>query len=435
MPSKTNVMLISYYWPPAGGGGVQRWLKMSKYLISSEIKLTVFTPEISDSTILDESLIKEVNKNIEVIRTPIWEPYEIYKKFTGKKKDEKVYYGFDGKNSLTQKLSIFIRGNFFIPDARKFWIRPSINFLKDYLKEKKIDVIISTGPPHSMHLIAKGIKEHQPSIKWIADFRDPWTKIVFYEQLMLTNWADNKHRMLEKKILQSADKIVTVSPDWVNEFKKISGRDDIELITNGFDFADFSNTGNQSENQFSIAHIGLMNADRNPVTLWKVLEDKCKNDASFKADLKINLIGQVDNVISNSIQNHNLEKKCEKFDFIPHNEVVKEMMKSQVLLLPINKTSNSKGILPGKLYEYMGAKRPILCVGPKEADSYKIIQETNAGYCVDYNDYEATKKAVSEMYHAYKENNLTVNSKNIDQYSREALAKKYADLIFRVVQE
>lgn len=436
--NKRNVLLIAYYWPPAGGGGVHRWLKMSKYLVSNEIKLTVFTPDICDSTVLDESLTKEVNKYIKVVRVPIWEPYDLYKKFTGKKKGDKVYSGFiqeGGKSSFTQKLSVFIRGNFFIPDARKYWIKPSVKFLSKYLKENDIDVVISTGPPHSMHLIANGVKEKHPQIKWIADFRDPWTKIDFYEQLQLSKWADNKHKKLEKKVLKNADKIVTVSTSWKKDFENISQRNDVELIHNGFDKEDFLNNNNLIDSQFTIAHIGSMNPDRNPKMLWKVLNDLCSKDNIFKQDLDIKLIGQVDYSILYDIKKYNLDGNTKKIDFIPHNEVVKEMMKSQVLLLPINKTSNSKGILPGKLYEYMGAKRPILCVGPKEADSYKIIQETNAGYCVDYDDYEATKKAVNEMYHAFKENNLTVNSKNIDQYSREALAKKYADLIFRVVQE
>lgn len=236
-------------------------------------------------------------------------------------------------------------------------------------------------------------------------------------------------------MLNKADEVVTVSPSWVEDFKEMSNREDIKLITNGYDHFDFIEPDIKLDKNFSIAHIGSMNADRNPETLWKVLSELCKNDATFKNDLSINLIGQVDYAISSSLQKLNLNENCEKIDFIPHKKVVKKMMQSQVLLLPINKTSNSMGILPGKLYEYMGAKRPILCIGSKEADSFTIINNANAGFCVDYNNYENTKKAVLTMYCDFKKNNLKVESTGIEQYSRKNLAAKYADLIAQLIEK
>lgn len=438
MLPKIKILLISYYWPPAGGGGVQRWLKMSKFIADNNVNLTVYTPNISNSTLLDKSLNEEIDKRIKVIHTNIWEPYDIYKIFTNKKKNESVYSGFineSKKPSLTQKISVFIRGNFFIPDARMFWIKPSIAFLKNYLKNNPTDVIISTGPPHSMHMIAEGIKSFDSKIKWIADFRDPWTKIDFYDKLKLTKWGDNKHKKLEKNILSKADKIVTVSNSWLKDFEKLSNRTDIQLITNGYDHLDFINNRVDLDSSFSIAHIGSMNADRNPETLWSVLAELCESDIDFKNCLKIKLIGQVDFAITSSIQKYNLNDNCEKINFLPHKKVIDKMLSSQILLLPINRTSNSMGILPGKLYEYMGAKRPILCIGPKEADSHQIISNTNAGYCVDYDDFTNTKKYILEMYIKYKEGNLSIESHDIEKYSRKSLADKYIELIYKVLDE
>nr|MBA2408145.1 glycosyl transferase family 1 [Chitinophagales bacterium] len=208
-----KVLIITYYWPPSGGAGVQRWLKMSKYLPEYGWEPIIYTPENAAYPIIDHSLEKDVLPGMKILRLPIWEPYDIYKRFVGRKKEEAVYSGFLSENkpkSFTEKISIWIRGNFFIPDARCFWIRPSIQFLTQELKKNPVDAIISTGTPHSMHLIGKGIKENL-NIPWLADFRDPWTTIDFYGQLMLTRWADAKHHRLEKDVLKTADKVTTVS--------------------------------------------------------------------------------------------------------------------------------------------------------------------------------------------------------------------------------
>lgn len=431
-----NLLLIAYYWPPAGGGGVQRWLKMSKYLHQFGWKLTVVTPHKTDGTITDNSLVKEVNPQIEEVRTPIWEPYGLFKKFTGKKKDAKVYSGFIDENkkpSLTKKISVFIRGNFFIPDARMFWKNTAIKHIEQYLKNNTADAIISTGPPHTTHLIAMAIaKKHK--MPWITDFRDPWTNIDFYEQLNLSTWADNRHKRLEKKVLLKANKIVTVSWDWAKDFERISKRKDIEVITNGYDHQDFEQTTTPKlDTTFSITHIGSMNADRNPFVLWKALSEICKENETFKADLAIQLIGNVDISIINSIEENHLKKQLHKLDFMPHDQVIRKMQSSQILLLPINDTPNAKGVLPGKLYEYMGAKRPILAIGPKICDAQKIISESKAGKFFEYSDFTEVKQQIIAWYKEFKQENLHINAENTKKYQRKALAKQYCQLLDKLV--
>ncbi|HZV44618.1 MAG TPA: glycosyltransferase, partial [Saprospiraceae bacterium] len=260
-------LLITYYWPPAGGAGVMRWAKMTKYIAAYGWQPVIYTPSNGETGMHDESLLKEIPPDLEIIKTPIWEPYELYKAFLGRSKKDKVYSGFINekkKPSLAQRISVFIRGNFFIPDARMFWIKPSIQYLKEYLQTNPVDAIVSTGPPHSMHLIAEQIHKIT-GIPWIADFRDPWTNIDFYRDLQLTSMADKKHHRLELKVLKNASRIVTVTWRSRDEFKALCGRDDIEVVPNGFDEADFPRIGSsQLDQDFTFVHVGSMNKDRNP---------------------------------------------------------------------------------------------------------------------------------------------------------------------------
>lgn len=423
-----RVLIISYYWPPAGGGGVQRWLKMTKYLPEFGWTPIIYTPSNGESPVEDQSLLKEVHPQVEVIQSPIWEPYGFYKKFTGKKKSEKVYSGFinDKKESFTQKLSVFIRGNFFIPDARKFWIKPGAKFLSDYLSKNKVDAIISTGPPHTTHLIANAVAKKN-NIPWIADFRDPWTNIDFYDQLRLTSWADKKHRRLEQLVLKDATKIITVSQHWSEDFKKLSNRE-VEVIRNGFDHADFGQNTHQLDNKFSICHIGSMNKDRNPDTLWKVLANKIK-DQTFADKLVIKLIGQVDHSILQSIEQHGLTPYLQNIAFMPHADAITELEKSQVLLLPINDTPNSLGVVPGKIYEYLGARRPVIGIGPLQGDSAAILADSGAGKMFDYSDETSMTTYVDDLFNQYLTGNLSVAEGEIMKYSRKNMAKKYSELL------
>ncbi len=428
-----RLLIITYYWPPAGGGGVQRWLKHSKYLREAGWEPVIFTAEDAHYPVIDNSLQKELPDDLEVIKAPIWEPYELYKKFTGRKKRERVYSGFINENkkaSFSQKLSVFIRGNFFIPDARCFWINPASRALINYLKEHPVKAMVSTGPPHTTHLIAEKVKKRYPNIKWVADFRDPWTQIDFYDQLNLTNWADRKHKRLEKKVLKKADKIVTVSWSWGKDFERLSRRNDIEIITNGYDEADFSNSENiDLDESFSIFHAGSMNKDRNVPVLWKALEALTEEVPEIKKYLKIVLVGQVDFSVLHSINEFGLEDYLDKRDFVPHSQVVQWLQSAQLLLLPINNTPNVAGVLPGKLYEYLGAKRPIICICPDFCDAKRIMEETQAGVTANYEDVEGLKAYLKGAFEEFKQKKLGVQAQKITQFSRRKLAERYGALL------
>lgn len=426
-----RVLIITYYWPPSGGGGVQRWLKFVKYLREFGWEPVVYTPENPEAPAIDYSLKADIPDNLTVIKIKIWEPYSFYKKITGLNPDNKIKTGFlteKKKPSLTENISVWIRGNFFIPDARKFWIKPSVRFLSKYLTENPVNAIISTGPPHSMHMIALGIKQNL-GIPWLADFRDPWTNIDFYDQLKLSRFADMKHRRLEKKVLTSADKIITVSWNWTKDFEKL-GAKNIEVITNGFDPDDFTFLQDENDNQknFEICHIGSMNKDRNPFKLWEALKELCDTLDGFAERLKITFIGQTDISVKESLKENKLLNYTVFEEYKPHKEVLKIAKNATVLLLALNDTPNVEGIIPGKLFEYLALQRPVLCIGSTTGDSAKIIRETNSGVVVGF---DRKKDIINFFRDMYKRPGVLreTNRIKIEKYSRKELTAKITQIL------
>ncbi len=431
-----KVLVITYYWPPSGGAGVQRWLKFVKYLRNFGWEPVVYTPENPEAPAVDESLLKDVPQNLTVLKTKIWEPYSVYKKFAGIKSGDKIKTGFlseKKKPSLIEKLSIRIRGNFFIPDARKFWIKPSIKYLTKYLNENPVDAIVSTGPPHSMHMIALGLKK-KLNIPWLADFRDPWTNIDFYDQLKLSAKADKKHHDLEKKVLEEADIITVISETMATDFEACVKRE-YSVITNGFDEDDHMSAGDvKKDSKFSLVYIGSMNKARNPVSLWKALDEILSADYDFKNDFEMKLIGQIDFSVKNDIEKYGIEKFVTYKEYIGHDEIIRIQMQAGLLLLVINKTPNAKMVVTGKLFEYMASGTPILCIGPEDGDAAKIIRETKSGFVSGFENVEKLKNDILICYTRFKSGMLEAEKENIDKYSRKNLTKKISVLLDSLIK-
>lgn len=425
-----KVLVISYYWPPAGGSGVQRALKFVKYLPQMGWKPIVYTTSNGENPEIDLSLLKDVSSDLITLRKSIVEPYTFYKLLTGKSLKEKINPNFftQKKSGLKDKLSIWIRSNFFIPDARMWWIKPSISYLEKYIKENEIDAIISSGPPHSMHLIALGLKK-KLNIPWIADFRDPWTNIDFYKNLTLTSWADKKHHRLEKEVLTTADCVVSVSKTWAEELEVIGGRK-VEVINNGFDPDDFEIEGNlKLDEKFSIVHLGMFSKGRNHEVLWKALAQLSNELQGFKDDLLLNFYGKYDVSGIEYMKKYSLENQTNFYEYIPHSEIVKVQFSSRVLYLSVNDTPNLKGIVPGKVFEYLAAKRPILCIGPDYGDTAEILRNTGVGLVSGFNDLETLKANISKLYYDYKNGLDKVEGVKIDGYSRKTQTSQLANLL------
>jgi len=422
-----KVLIITYYWPPAGGPGVQRWLNFVKHLPQQHIQPIVYIPSNPSYPIVDPKIKDELPKGIEIISQPIVEPYSWAKKIN-KKATTTISKGIipePEKQHWKQQLLLWIRGNFFIPDARKFWIKPSVKFLAYYIEKNNIDTIITTGPPHSVHLIGLHLKKTK-KVTWLADFRDPWTTIGYHQKLKLTSWAKKKHLKLEKLVLKQADRLIVTSWGTQNEFKTKTNTA-INVITNGFEAQKLPTTC--LDNYFTLSHIGSLLSERNPINLWKALSELITESAVFAKDFKLNLAGVVSQTIVDAVKTHGLSKHLNLLGYISHHEALLLQQKSQVLLLIEINSEFTKAIIPGKIFEYLQSKRPILGIGPEGADFKKIIKQTHAGSCYCYHEKEAIKTQILHYYDLYKKNNLTVNSIDIEQYSREALTQKLALLI------
>ena len=423
MHSKTKkVLIVSYYWPPAGGPGVQRWLKFVKYLPDFEYEPHVYIPENPTYPIVDEKLTKEVSEKAIIIKQKIKEPYR-WAAFLSNTTTKKISSGIipsKRKQSLVAKLLLWIRGNLFIPDARVLWVKPSVSFLKEYLQKHQIDTIITTGPPHSLHLIGLQLKK-ELSINWIADFRDPWTTIGYHKELMLSEKAERKHKALEKDVLQTADKIIVTSPTTKTEFAALTSKP-IEVITNGYDVENVEKT--PLDAKFTLAHIGSFLSDRNPRILWKALKELIKENPDFANDFQLKLIGKVSQEIVDTIQEFTLSNYVLNLGYLSHKEAIQHQRASQVLLLIEIDDETTRCIIPGKLFEYMVSDRPIIAIGPKGSDFENIIKETNTGSFFTYEDKVELKEIIFTHYQSFKQNDLKVSPVGLQQYSRKTLTEK-----------
>lgn len=422
-----KALIITYYWPPAGGPGVQRWLKFVKYLRHFNIEPVVYAPENPHYPILDHGFEKEIPEGITVIKTPIKEPYKIASIFS-KKKTQQISSGIIATKNQTalEKLLLWVRGNLFIPDARKLWVKPSVAFLDQYLKKEAITTIITTGPPHSLHLIGLQLKKRKPSLQWLADFRDPWTSIGYHKDLKLTSSAAKRHQYLEQKVLQSADAIIVTSPSTKDEFS-VRTHKPIQVITNGFDYDVLAEE--KLDKKFTLSHIGSLLSERNPIFLWEVLSEMLHKEPGFAKDFRLQLAGTVSEEVLEFLQMYGLDQNLRLLGYVSHEEALQLQRKSQVLLLIEINRPETKAILPGKIFEYLAALRPIVAIGPQGSDIAEILKQTSSGSFFDYTQKQALHDALTAAYHSYKTDMLKVNSKAIDVFHRKNLTAQLAQLI------
>ena len=425
--SDKKILIVSYYWPPAGGPGVQRWLKFTQYLPDFGFEPYVYVPENPSYPIIDKSLEKEVSPKVKVIKQPIWEPYKIAEKITKKNKDFKAgQFETQKKKGFLSNISIFIRGNFFIPDARKFWVRPSVKFLNNYLKTNKIDILVTTAPPHSMLLIGLELKKLNPDLKWIADFRDPWTQISYYSELKLTRFADHRHKKMEKEVLQDADLVVSTSFTDKENFEKL-GAKNVVCITNGFD-SEIQLQRIDTE-KFTLSYIGMLETLRNPKNLWTVLNELLIKSKEFAKSFQIKFAGKIaDSILEDfkisPLQNHLLNK-----GYLSHQQSLEEMKQSDILLITNFPQEKSRGIIPGKLFEYLASGRTILSIGTENSDVEKVLQQTQAGGHFSYSDKDEIKNFILDEFEKWKNRSQPLVSAQIQQFHRRELTQKLAEEI------
>ena len=441
-----RLLIITYYWPPTGGSGVQRWVKFSKYLPEFGWQPVVYTPENPEQLARDESLLNDIPACAEVIKTHITEPYELYRRLTGGKAGQEVNPVNAQRKTWKQRLSLRIRGNCFIPDPRVGWVRPSVRFLKKYLQEHPVDAVVTTGPPQSVHLIGLRLKK-EFGLRWIADFRDPWTEMFYYKHLGLSAAADRRHRRLEQAVLDSADKIISVSPPVAADFQAKT-KTPVVLITNGFDESDFraersgsgsapaepftragsgvseaqpdSGAGAAAGPLFRLVHTGLFAADGNPLKLWDALAERCEADPDFRARLQIRLAGKVDAAITDAIRARGLGDNLVELGYLPHDETVREQRAADILLLPLRREPEYAKVLPGKIFEYLAARRPVLGIGQEDGAAASVLRDAAAGEMFDW-DKKEELLAFLDAEHP--------QTAGIEKYTRRALTERLAEVL------
>lgn len=424
MPKK--VLIITYYWPPAGGPGVQRWVKFIKYLPQFDIEPIVLIPDNPSYPILDDSLITEIDPKLRIYKSKIKEPYKVANLFS--KSTKTLSSGIikpNEKLTLIERILLFIRGNFFIPDARISWGTSALHKAEELIEKFNIQTVITTGPPHSVHLIGEKLKRNQ-KIHWISDFRDPWTTIGYHKKLNLLPFAKKRHQKLESLVLNSSDQLIVTSSATQKEFA-LKTTKPITVITNGYDYQyDYSI---RKSDQFLISHIGSLLSDRNPHFLWKVLQELVDENEIFASKLKIDLYGVVAESVIESIKAFKLKQFVNLKGYVFHDDAIRAQQASQLLLLIESNTDEASVIIPGKLFEYIASRTPIIAIGPIKSDIKKIISDTNSGDYFNYLD-ENTLKATLKMYFKYfQDSEINSKTKNFESYSRYELTSKLSNLL------
>jgi glycosyltransferase involved in cell wall biosynthesis len=422
-----KVLIITYYWPPAGGSGVQRWLKFSKYLPKYNWQPIIYTPENPYFEVKDQALLNDISTETKIWKSPIWEPYALKDKLFGKGSESQSAGVITNKKSLKNKVLNWVRGNVFIPDPKIYWVKPSVKVLLKKILEEDIHHIITTGPPHSMHLIGLGLKKAMPNLKWIADFRDPWSELDLLNEFQLNNSSMKKHKDLEKEVFQIADVTLTVSETWVKDFKRLGGNR-VELITNGYDADDFD-LKPKTNDKFIIGHYGLLNHLRNPKNLWKSLNSLCEENTVFNGRLEIHLSGNIDAEVITEIESYScLKGKVKQLGYLSHAQVLEQYNQADVLLLLLFNSKSGIGNYPGKIFEYFAAKKTILAFGPISSDAERLIKNTNRGKYFSYDDTNL-KTDILDLF--INPNNF--DFENMESFSREKLTYDLSNLLNNLI--
>ncbi|MCE2496265.1 MAG: glycosyltransferase [Flavobacteriales bacterium] len=428
-----RVLIIAYYWPPAGGSGVQRCLKFAKFLPQFGWEPVVYTCENPAAFTWDQSLLNDVPADLEVHKTRIFEPFELYKKLTGQGKDAKVTDVMvqGDKDSMVKRLAIWLRGNLYVPDAKVGWVKPSVAYLSKYLAEHPVDLMLSSGPPHSVHLIAKKLNK-KFSIPWVADFRDPWINIFSNRFMKRTAFTERRDRRLETSVLSQAHAVTVVSPGLAHEFGDRARR--LTEIYNGYDRDDIPAARQQKNSTFSLCYTGNYMANQDLPELWAVIAELKNELPDFAGLFRLHLVGKVAGNIVESIEAAGISELLQLTDSVPHREAVQYMVDSEMLLFPIPHDKTNKLILTGKIFEYLASRSEILCIGPVDGNAARILNEAGRTTMLDYSDRSALKQRIRSSFEKWKTSGaLRHDGDAHKRFSREGLTAQLAELFNELI--
>lgn len=428
---RKKVLFIVYNFPPAAGAATQRVLKFLKYLNKYDFQTFVLTVDKVDYPDLDFTLIEKIPPETKVIKTRYWTPFRIYRKITGRKSDEKIPVAFikDNHKSIAERISVFLRLNVFLPDAKIGWLPFAVREGTRLIKEEGIDIIISSGPPHTTHLIAKSLKR-KTRIKWIADFRDPWTDIDYYsgvKRTKIAEWIDSK---LERSVLNNADFVVAASEGYLDIIKSKGIKNNYEVLTNGFDPDDFQNIEQKSTSKFIITYTGNMPSTRNPEKLWIALEELVEENLEFANNFEFHFAGVMDDEIRQKIKSMKFFKNFIDHGYLNHKNVLELTFNSHLLIMIVNRVATSNEILPGKIFEYIASGNFILVIGPESGVSARLINYVKQGTAIDYEEKDKMKSLIIELFNKWKQKDLKkIDTPQKYEFTRERITQKLIQII------
>ena len=423
-----KVLIITYYWVPAGGVAVQRFLKFTKYLRDYGWEPIILTVKDGSYPYTDPMLQDQVPAGVEVFRTKTFEPFEIYNLLRGQKgKTVPLAVATASKRSLFQKISGYIRANFFLPDARVGWKPYAIKQASEIICSQKIDAIITTGPPHSTHLIGQALKAKY-KLPWVADFRDPWTEIFNNQYLPFTASSIAKDKKMEASVLNDCD-LATVIGEGMKTVFPATYISKMQVITNGYDEGDYDRKLKPETDKFRMRYVGNLFSNQNISALWSAIAELRKENNDFAKDFELELTGKVDSAISESITEYGLQECTKYISFIPHHDAIAKMQTASLLLSVIPDVANNKLIITGKIFEYIGSGRPIFLIGPQDCDAAMVVTRSQSGSVHDYTEKDKMKESLLKYYQQFKTRVTDEAPKNIEAFSRKQLTGRLASIL------
>ena len=429
-----RVLVLTYYFPPSGGPGVQRVLKFVKYLPAFGWGPSVLTVQDGAYPERDPSLGDDVPSEVPVHRTASWDPYQLYARFTGQSDDDGVVQGsVEGqKATWKERLARWVRANVFLPDGRVGWVPFATWNGRRLLAHGAYDAILTTGPPHSTHL-AGALLQRLTGTPWVADFRDPWTDINYYHELPHTGLARRLDAALERLVLRQAQAVTTVSPTWRDLLQGKRGRGDeagVTVVQNGFDEEDVSpGVAGPSTDAFEVTHVGSLYASRNPEVLWTALYRLRERGDVPK--LRLRLVGSVDPNVKAALQSRDLLDITTMVPYVPHATAVDYMRQAGLLLLSIEDFPAADGMITGKIYEYLASGRPVLGIGPPEGDAAALLESTDGGTLFGRQDVQGIADAISAHYDDWTAGTPQsgAGTEAVRFYRRRVQAERLADVL------
>jgi glycosyltransferase involved in cell wall biosynthesis len=437
-PTK-KVLLVTYYFPPSGGAGVQRCLKFVKYLREFGWEPVVLTARDADYPAFDETLLREIPDGVAVYRSKIFEPYNFYRKLTGKKIGESMDIATLSRDStqkrkLSERFAEWIRSWIFIPDARIGWKYFAVKMGREIIRKEKIDVILSSAPPYTCHLIGQALSR-QSGRPWVCDFRDSW--VGWLSAAKRSGLPHQIELKMEGRVLQHAHRILTVSPgvqeDLLSRHPEL--RDDRWLLLpNGYDASDFQNITPlppDGPGKLTITYTGSLYGNRNPNYLFQAVRELLQEDPTWRDDLRFNFVGRVGQSIQNLLNDAEFAGMVQLIPYLAHQESIQYLLSADLLLLIIDDAPANRGILTGKLYEYLGARKPILALAP-EGNAADLIRDVKAGFVVPPKNVAAIKQTLREIRIRWKNQSLETglfDAEKIRALDRKALTAQLAQIL------